>query len=456
MTIIRTSLTTTSVLQQLVPVVGTDFDGMTIGTHITRNFTCQISLARPTKTEEILLNEKNVKLDALRSYYVWRRSSLLLAMPLIFAGMIFGFIDLFQQWRSSDTKAARNGFGKLLILIQNIDSTVLFIGVVAGFVFWNQFTTSLRIVRITFLLSFVMPLIPALFPLEMTLNTETKAVFSNDKVSEADLFFTKLLISLSYMLTLLPVIISFPGGALRAALRIRWLLPESMLSGWILVVSAPFYSILLCITLIVVLQVAGNFVLFLGTLLVVAAPWIYVIRGRFYVHLWTEEKKQQALLTQRIVGILTLVGYVFIISFAFTGDVSGVGFVGDQNSSDPIYLLSYVQAFRILVETLGRLFVTTLMFCDVILRMNLENWQDFETSKLKDEVDIMERYHAFMEAFHEEKDTIKDGKQIEGGAQSGDISTKIRLSKVNPEGSQSHSEADPESTTGRSFDEVEA
>ena len=67
----------------------------------------------------------------------------------------------------------------------------------------------------------------------------------------------------------LPIIISFPGGALRSALRICWLLPKSMLSRWILALTAPFYSILLCVALIlvVVMQVAGNFLLFIGTLL---------------------------------------------------------------------------------------------------------------------------------------------------------------------------------------------
>ena len=407
----------------------------TVGEHINRAFTCQISLAKPTNKEVRALDEKNVSLGALQSYYVWRRSSLLFTMPFIFIGMIFGWLDLYRQLSDSDTKAVLNGFGKLLIFIQNIDSTFLFIGVVLGFVWWNQFTKSIQTVRIAFLLSFIMPLLPALFPLEMTLNSETKEALDDD-ASESNVFGIKIGVSLSYMLTLLPIIISFPGGAIRASLRIRWLLAESMLSGWILVISAPFYSILLCITLIVVLQVVGNFVLFLGTLFVVFAPWIYVIRGRFFVHLWTEEKKKQVFLAQRISGILTLVGYVLIIFFAFTGEVSGVGFVGDVNSEDTLYLLSYIQAFRILVETLGRLFVTTVMFCDLILRMNLENWQDFESSKLKDEAAIKEKYEAFIEAYHHEKDTteeLKKQSEVDGSA-------KAPFSRVDPEATQSADE----------------
>jgi hypothetical protein len=350
--------------------------------------------------------------------------------------MIFGLIDLFQQLRSSDTKALLNGFGKLLILIKNIDSTLLFIGVVWGFVLWNQFKKSIRIVRSAVLLSYILPLIPALFPVEMTLNTEAKDYY-NDDVTQSELFSQKVVISLSYMLTLLPVIISFPGGALRAALRIRWLLPESMLSGWILMFSAPFYSILLCIALIVVLQAAGNFVLFLGTLFVVSAPWMYVFFRSLFVHLWTEEKKLKVLVVQRISGALTLIGYTLIMVYMFTADVSGVGLIGDPDSVDPIYLLSYAQAFRILVETLGRLFATTLMFSDMILPMNLENWQEFEASKLKAETEMHERYQAFIEAFQDEKDTMKDRSTKEGD----DNTTKANIPNVNPVGAQSRAEA---------------
>lgn len=67
-----------------LPLKDVDF---TIGTHISRAFTCQISLAKTTEYEEKAFDEKkNVKLKALRSYYIWRRSSLLVAMPFIFCG----------------------------------------------------------------------------------------------------------------------------------------------------------------------------------------------------------------------------------------------------------------------------------------------------------------------------------------------------------------------------------
>ena len=409
----------------------------TLGSHINRAFTCQIRIAEPTKKEAKTLDDKDVAPKILRSYYVWRRSSLLIAMPFIFIGMIFGLIDMVTQLSNEDNKAVFNGFGKFLIFIQTIDSTVLFIGMVVGLVWWNQFTKSVRVVRVAFLASFIMPLIPALFPLELTLNTETRYAISLEE-NEDYVFSFKLLSSIGYMLTLLPIIISFPGGMVRASLRIRWLLPESMLSGWILVISAPFYSTLLCIALIVALQVAGNFLLFLGTLLVVSAPWLYVIKGNLFVHLWTEEKKKLVFLVQRISGITTLIGYALIIIFAYTGDVSGVGFIGKADPDDPTsktYLLSHAQAFRIYLETIGRLFVTTLMFSDTILRMNIENWQDFETSKLINEAEIMEHFKAFISAFHDQNDTAKDGqKKVTDAAEPVGNEKKVDIETFHDEG----------------------
>jgi hypothetical protein len=63
-----------------------------------------------------------------------------------------------------------------------------------------------------------------------------------------------------------------PGGAVRAALRVRALFPHSSLAGWILIMCAPFYSVVVLVALVVVTQVAGNTLLFVGTAMVVCSP----------------------------------------------------------------------------------------------------------------------------------------------------------------------------------------
>jgi hypothetical protein len=309
--------------------------------------------------------------------------------------MILAIIDWIDALTNDTNQEIFNGFGKLVITIQSIDSVFLFAGVLAALVCWNQFTRSIQVVRLGFLISFIMPLIPALFPLEFIV----KNIY--DSITDADIVGIKVIRSLGYVLQLLPIIISFPGGALRGALRIRWLLPESMLSGWILVMSAPFYSILLYVALIAIMQVAGNFLLFIGILLVVAAPWMYVVKGKYYVRLWTDDTRKYALITQRVAGIASLLGYAIVLIFAFTGDVSGVRFIGaatDENDTK-IYLISYAVGFRIVVGTLGRLFITTLMFCDALLRMNVNSWFDHESGKSANAGEVRARFQAFASAF---------------------------------------------------------
>jgi hypothetical protein len=63
-----------------------------------------------------------------------------------------------------------------------------------------------------------------------------------------------------------------PGGAVRAALRVRALFPHSSLAGWILIMCAPFYSVVVLVALVGVTQVAGNTLLFVGTAMVVCSP----------------------------------------------------------------------------------------------------------------------------------------------------------------------------------------
>ena len=362
---------------------------------------CQITQATPNENEAKTMKIVDAATTttpnaALPSYLVWRRSTMIVSIPFIFIGMILGIVDWIDALTDDANQEVFNGFGKLLITIQSIDSVFLFAGVVAGLVWWHEFTRSIQVVRLAFLISFIMPLIPALFPLEIIVKMDVY-----DAVSDADIIGIKVILSMGYVLQLLPIIISFPGGVLRSALRIRWLLPESTLSGWILVLCAPFYSILLCVALIVVMQVAGNFLLFIGTLLVVAAPWVYVVKGSYFVRLWTDDTRKYAFITQRVAGITSLIGYAIVLVFAFTGDVSGVRFIGAaRNGNDTsIYLISYAVGFRIVIETFGRLFITTLMFCDALLRMNVNSWYDHESGQAANVDEVCDRFQAFDSAF---------------------------------------------------------
>ena len=242
----------------------------TVLTHLQRARQWRIPDCKATEPEKARLGKHEITNDTVHSYYVWRRSTLLAASPIVFISMILGFVNLNGRFEDS----ALNAWGKFLLFLQGTDSMFLFFPIAYAIASWHKLGGSILAVRIGWLLSFIMPLLPALFPLEMVIK---KSIL--DPLDDATLAIYKLQIALSYAITLLPVIITFPGGAVRASLRIRWLLPNSSLAGWILVISAPFYSIVVCIALVVIMQVAGNSLLFLGTLVIVLAPvsWLSLV-----------------------------------------------------------------------------------------------------------------------------------------------------------------------------------
>lgn len=343
-------------------------------THVQRAFMCQLRQAVPTDKELTTLNDATVYHTLLQSYYVWRKSCLLVSTPFLCIGMILGFVDLGTL---KDASSYLNGFGKLLQILSNIDTAILFAAIVYAAMKWNHFQLSLMAVSIGWLVTFCIPLVQAFFPLEMIVQDDVLDLFDNSTIVSL-----KIQLALGYALALLPVVITFPGGAVRAAVRIRWLLQHSSLAGWILVLCAPFYSIVLCVSLVLVMQLAGNGVLLVGMLLIVCAPWLYVIKAKLFVGVWDDLAKEQVQRFQRIIGITTLTGFLLVIIWMFTAEVSGVHIVGSDNEDDGytgetnMYLLTYGQALRMIIETVGRLLVTTVLFCDGILRMSVTNWMD--------------------------------------------------------------------------------
>jgi hypothetical protein len=288
---------------------------------------------------------------------------------------------------------------RFLLIGQGIDTTLLFSAIVYSIIHWENIKKSMYAVRFGWLISFVLPLLPALFPLEMIVKASTI-----DAIDAATLSGFKLTLALSYALTLLPVTVTFPGGAVRASIRIRWLLPDSFLAGWILVMCAPFYSVVVCMALVIVIQIVGNGVLFAGMVLIVAAPCLYVVWSDLFTGNWRKvEKLTQVRTKQQIIALVTLAGYGLFLLWGFTADESGIKPIGEKTSEfdETVYLLSYSQAFRIILDLFGRMLVTTILFSDAILRVTLQNW----SNELENGSTTNGDFQAFIDNFPLDSDT---------------------------------------------------
>ena len=215
-----------------------------------------------SEVEKLEGDNAKVTSEIIQKYLVWRRSVLVISVLPVMVGAIMGLVGT-----SDNFKDPFNGLGILLNFLVAIDGCLLFAAVVADLWFWHVQQKTIKLLGILWAISVVSPLVPALFPLDYVVTGDFK-----DLVTQEDLFLLKSQFALSYAVTLLPIIITFPSGASRGAKRIRGLFPSCTLAGWILMMSAPFYSIFILLALVVIIQLAGNALLLIGTLMLTVSP----------------------------------------------------------------------------------------------------------------------------------------------------------------------------------------
>lgn len=357
-----------------------------------RAFRGQIDECQPTQAEAKALDNAGIINSKARSYLVWRRSCLVVASPFVNTSMILGLLNLRDLFSDN---GSLNALGIFVMFLTSIDSIFLNIGMSVSMHIWSKPNISMKALRLGWIASFVLPLVPALFPLEMLLKKDDIEAIE-DGMEDADTFFLvlKLTLALSYAIQLLPAVITFPGGAVRGALRILGLLPNSSLPGWILMVTAPFYSLLVCVALVIVIQVAGNGILFCGTLLLVAAPLVYMVRRRLFVTDKKEDNHEHQLrMTQKVSTALTGAGLFLLLIWAFTAESRGIRVLGHRKSDD-MKFLTYGNGIRMAFEMVGRLLVTIVLFSDIVLAMTICHWRESKQSK-KDERESEADMHHF-------------------------------------------------------------
>src|SRR5206468_2374954 len=71
-------------------------------------------------------------------------------------------------------------------------------------------------------------------------------------------------------------VFALPPAVSRACIRLKLLLPESLVPGWGLVASTPLFVLLTLSTFVLLYHIAGNALLLLGLLLWIGAPLLYL------------------------------------------------------------------------------------------------------------------------------------------------------------------------------------
>lgn len=245
----------------------------------------------------------------------------------------------------------------------------------AALCWWTRFKLTSRILAVGWAFAFFVPMLIALCPWSWWGYVEPKVSPGKYGPQHYRAMVEGILEGAEYLIALLPTVLSLIPGVQRACLRVKTLLPESILPGWFLVAAGPLYALFLLVIFVVINQIASNPLFLVGMSLLLAAPLVYVIRADvFTTPLTSDEAYRGMRRAQWIVGGMTAMGCIVLVIYLTTCDVLGIHLIGlDEKTSllRPIDLVDYS------LEFVGRLLFMTVLGADLFMRMNLAAWKSF-------------------------------------------------------------------------------
>lgn len=387
---------------------------MNVAATIRRAFVSNLKSVTLTGTEQSALQAQGIVDPTLQRYVIWRRATVVMVVlatllsatvsayrnmteqadqPNVIQSMTDDLLERLESLSPGGSEAVKAGaakleeredaedpqtaFGAFEDAVHLVSLWLLPAAALAALLLRNRFRLSYKILVAAFVFSFFVPIFFALCPWSWWGYQE--AVISPGKQPVA--YFIDqiggLLEGAGYLVALLPAVLSLVPGVLKACLRVKSLLPESLLPGWFIVVVAPFYGLFLLVVLVAVDQVTSDPVVISVMLLLIAAHWVYGFRAKVFTNPWVaDEDYLRMARVQRIVGILTALAGIIIVAALMTREVMGVHFVGldtEKSLLRPIELAEYV------LEFIGRSMFVCALGADLFMRMNVAAWRQGKT-----------------------------------------------------------------------------
>ena len=117
----------------------------------------------------------------------------------------------------------------------------------------------------------------------------------------------------------------------------------------------------------------------------VAAPLVYLVRGRMFVQdksvSRAEQREFQLQMTQKASAILSACGISLLLIWAFTAESNGIRVLGRRSNEETASFLTWGNGLRMVFEMIGRLLVTTILFSDIVLAMSICHWREERNMK---------------------------------------------------------------------------
>jgi hypothetical protein len=329
--------------------------------HLRRAFAWNLAGVPVTPAEQKALTAQDVHHQSAQRYLVWRRSIFLMVSVATCVSVLLHIISMIVEKAFSGL----SGFGVFLEIVRLLSQLAMPAAAILACVFWARVRLSRLLMVLRWSASFAVPLAIALFPVHWLVNVaqENQAVRTALGIVGAIVYFA----------LLMPTVLAILPGVLRASVRLKTLLPESIITGWFLVASVPLYALLLLVTFITINQLAGNALLILGILLFMGAPLAYLaLAARFTRPLTKAHEVRSLTIAQIVYTLIAAFAVILLVAYLFTGKLLGDKTIMGFSTATSVFLPWRLIQFYI--EFTGRSLFTSALVVDLLLLMNHSVW----------------------------------------------------------------------------------
>jgi len=241
--------------QQQRPPTQPPAGGASLGTALSRAFRLRIDPSEVTDHERDKLHAAGITSPVVQAFLAWRRSVLLVAAIGILGVLAFRFYDMSKQEGDPETL-------KMLHTLQTVVDVAFALLLWSQIGRWTRWRKQRRVLVVGWLLYFLMPFAIWLYPLRNALDDALAQQAAGDPQAQAAAAVMGPLLgivaSFGAMIELGPRAVSLMPGLLRGAITSKLLFPGASGPGWLVLLVAPVYAMVVYVVLIVPYQVTAS------------------------------------------------------------------------------------------------------------------------------------------------------------------------------------------------------
>jgi hypothetical protein len=329
----------------------------------------------PVPDEEAALTRCGVMDVTAREFAVWRRAVLFVAAAPCAVAALLGLVHLMAL--DSDRTEMFGAFGLFLQYVQALSLFALPAAAVLGARAYDRLSASAAWVLLGGAVAVAVPLGVALVPGDWVIESRASG---STTVGELEKLKAGYRVSLGVVsaVGLAPLVLALSAAASRAGVRMKLLVPESVVPGWALVAGVPVLSLMSLVAFVSVYDIGGNALLLIALVLWLGAPLMFLAHFALFTRPLRSPADGAALVrTSLVVFGVTAFGIALLVIDLFTARVGSAGktLVGFDESTSVLRPWS-LEIHKRLIEYVGRALFLSVLFADLLLRAVLSVWRD--------------------------------------------------------------------------------